>query len=483
PEQAEWEYVTDNFANAGASYSKPRFCDIDADGDYDLFVGKEDGTVSFYICRPKGNNPPVEHEIAWDTQSVPGNSIHYKVKVEIDDGFNTGNDESDEYFTVDNSLAAPVMPYGFKGNAMTVDLIEWRWEDVSDESHFVIYDGATDEVLKVIPGDITQWLQDNLESNTWQKAYVKAGNKHGVSPATGVGSKCTFAHFPVGLMIGEITDEWFELHWNGRGASSYEFIYSSNRDFNPLIDTVSLFDQAIQIPNLNLSQEYWFKVRGFNQEDVPTAWSNIASTAFFKENSLSSLSLNVSALSISQSGILEIFGSTYPGSTIETITVYDSFDNALDLDLTGSITIDESGSLSGSVDMNVITSKYPLLRGIKLSLTINSFGHIQKAATDVILLEADKNSVTCFDNLFNPKKGQQALIRVEVGNPEHITIRLYDNRGSEILKLIDEDRNAGFHDFYWNGKNDSGDTVGSGVYLAQVQAGGFKEIKKLIVVK
>jgi hypothetical protein len=49
PEQPNMVYITDYFENIDVGdQSSPEFCDIDSDGDYDLFIGCDEGTIWFY---------------------------------------------------------------------------------------------------------------------------------------------------------------------------------------------------------------------------------------------------------------------------------------------------------------------------------------------------------------------------------------------------------------------------------------------------
>ena len=89
----------------------------------------------------------------------------------------------------------------------------------------------------------------------------------------------------------------------------------------------------------------------------------------------------------------------------------------------------------------------------------------------------------CYNNVFNPAKGERALIVVELPKQAYVRLNLYNTRGNRIRELADEQKEAGIHKYYWDGRNDSGDVVGSGLYFVHIQAGDYKKTKKIIVVK
>lgn len=95
----------------------------------------------------------------------------------------------------------------------------------------------------------------------------------------------------------------------------------------------------------------------------------------------------------------------------------------------------------------------------------------------------DKIELKCYNNVFNPTKGEQALIWVELSKAARVEVNLYNTRGNRIRKLADEERDAEICKYYWDGKDDSGNTVGSGLYFAHVQVGDYKKTKKIVVVK
>jgi hypothetical protein len=95
----------------------------------------------------------------------------------------------------------------------------------------------------------------------------------------------------------------------------------------------------------------------------------------------------------------------------------------------------------------------------------------------------NKTSMKCYNNVFNPTKGEEALIWVELSKQAHVKINLYNTKGNRIRELADEEKEADIHKYYWDGKNDSGNVVGSGLYFVHIQAGDYKRTKKIVVVK
>jgi len=53
-----------------------------------------------------------------------------------------------------------------------------------------------------------------------------------------------------------------------------------------------------------------------------------------------------------------------------------------------------------------------------------------------------------------------------------------ESRSSKCRRLISRDKAA-----YWNGRNNAGETVSSGVYFYRLKAGDFTATKKLVVLR
>ena len=82
-------------------------------------------------------------------------------------------------------------------------------------------------------------------------------------------------------------------------------------------------------------------------------------------------------------------------------------------------------------------------------------------------------------NPFNP------LTRIDyaVKQDGHVRLVIYDARGREIATLVDEHQTAQQHSVQWDGRNESGGRVASGVYFYKLFAGDFEETRKMVLVK
>jgi flagellar hook assembly protein FlgD len=66
----------------------------------------------------------------------------------------------------------------------------------------------------------------------------------------------------------------------------------------------------------------------------------------------------------------------------------------------------------------------------------------------------------------------------------HVTVTIYNMMGQKIRTLVQNQfHQAGSHIVSWDGKNELGQAVGSGVYCYQLRAGDFVDSKKLVMMK
>jgi serralysin len=71
-------------------------------------------------------------------------------------------------------------------------------------------------------------------------------------------------------------------------------------------------------------------------------------------------------------------------------------------------------------------------------------------------------------NPFNPR----STIRYQLPAAGHVSLRIYDLRGTQVRSLIDTVQPAGKHETQWEAEDDGGQPVASGVYLCVLRTGG-----------
>lgn len=84
-----------------------------------------------------------------------------------------------------------------------------------------------------------------------------------------------------------------------------------------------------------------------------------------------------------------------------------------------------------------------------------------------------------YPNPFNPTTN----IKFDLPKMTNVKIVIYDILGREVRTLVDGNMAAGRYTETWNGLNDHGQQVGTGVYFYRMEAGSFVSMKKMLLLK
>ncbi len=84
-----------------------------------------------------------------------------------------------------------------------------------------------------------------------------------------------------------------------------------------------------------------------------------------------------------------------------------------------------------------------------------------------------------YPNPFNPT----TTISYSLGKTEHVTLEVYDLLGHKIATLVYGVRSAGEHHVQWNGTDDAGLAVASGVYFYRLASQSRVETRKMMLLQ
>ena len=108
----------------------------------------------------------------------------------------------------------------------------------------------------------------------------------------------------------------------------------------------------------------------------------------------------------------------------------------------------------------------------------------RKFVVKVIAKPAKSELLQNFPNPFNP----ETWIPFALKEDANVEIRIY-NLSGQLVRTLELGHKPTAHYFskdkaaYWNGRNDSGERVSSGVYFYHIDAGKFNAVKKMVILK
>lgn len=112
------------------------------------------------------------------------------------------------------------------------------------------------------------------------------------------------------------------------------------------------------------------------------------------------------------------------------------------------------------------TTAWGIVRGDTASFTIRS--------TNEFFLD---------ENTYRPRGGVTLGLRFKLSSNRPATIRIYDISGAFVKTIIDGPYLAGSHHTTWDGTDENGKSVGSGIYVAVLTSPGFVSSQKFILVR
>jgi len=74
-------------------------------------------------------------------------------------------------------------------------------------------------------------------------------------------------------------------------------------------------------------------------------------------------------------------------------------------------------------------------------------------------------------------------LRYDLPNDALVNITIYDVMGRVVSNLVSSQQDAGYKSVQWNATNNAGQPVSAGIYIYTIQAGEYRQTKKMGLLK
>jgi Leucine-rich repeat (LRR) protein len=121
-----------------------------------------------------------------------------------------------------------------------------------------------------------------------------------------------------------------------------------------------------------------------------------------------------------------------------------------------------------------IDKAFPMRR---LKIIVGTPEFAEQNADNIALVPIAYALYQNYPNPFNP----ESVIKYQISKPGRVKLEIFNLMGQKIRTLVDEESNPGLHSAQWNGVDETGRAVASGVYFYRLTAGEFTATRKLIL--
>ena len=439
----QWILEPNNFSSLnGYEDCIPEFADIDNDKDYDLFVNTYhyNSTISFFENHGNPSNP----QLAFSTNQFFSMPIRgtYPTFVDID------NDRDYDLFVGGDGWNIGLCFYRNDGDAKNPlwTLITGEYDSIgatpdSKDPQFVDIDGDSDFDLFIAGSYYIKYYRN--DGNAFHPIWTLITDDF----LNGSCLECIPAFVDIDddgdydLFIGDFGG-WIYFYENRGDAQNYNFIWDSS--FN-LGDFGNFANPAFV--DLDNDRDYDLVVNAVSRE--PWMQYDIGHVYCFRNDG-------------TQQQPFFLFD---PDQTNYFHNMVRGFqDNPTFVDIDG----DGDSDLFKNFNNGLIFYRNMLI----------------SSATDDKVMPMDfYKGFSLAQNFPNPFNAN-TLIRYSIAESEHrIQLRIYNLLGEEVVTLVDQVQVSGEYSLIWNGNDKFGKEASTGVYYYELKAGAFKQAKKLIIMR
>ncbi len=127
---------------------------------------------------------------------------------------------------------------------------------------------------------------------------------------------------------------------------------------------------------------------------------------------------------------------------------------------------------------NELTLMAAELMGEEVDWSLVDFGHESEEQKEYVL-PTMYALYAAYPNPFNPV----TTIRYDLPEDARVELNVFDITGRLVATLVNNQQVGGQYAVQWHGRSESGDSLPSGLYIYQLQAGGFTANQKMLLLK
>lgn len=76
---------------------------------------------------------------------------------------------------------------------------------------------------------------------------------------------------------------------------------------------------------------------------------------------------------------------------------------------------------------------------------------------------------------------ESTAIAYSIPEAANVQLRIYNTLGAPVVTLVDEERQEGFHQVEWDGRDHRGNRLPGGIYFYQLTAGDRQELRRMVL--
>ena len=178
-------------------------------------------------------------------------------------------------------------------------------------------------------------------------------------------------------------------------------------------------------------------------------------------------------------GLFELAASGFPSSGVEATAIYGQFYIYF---------LEVFNHVMAQNKLHELQQKYPddpLTQNAEELFSSFPFGNVKRSMqknskTNQLPLKISRfELLQNYPNPFNPETN----IAFHLLADNHVNLEIYDLNGRRVKTLLNNQINEGTHHAKWDGTDDSGKQVASGIYVYLLKSGRFIQSRKMLLIR